>query len=153
MADGEPAPSQPTVTAVHAPVLAVAVTGGQSDFVGKSVDYQITVTNKGDAPANNAKVQIGHPTGGMGTVNAEGVDSNGMVALGDLAPGATKTVKASATSNQGGNVTVMANATGDCADAARGQAVTMFNTIPALLLGRRWTRPTRSRSAPTSSTT
>ena len=133
--DGDAAPSAATATAVHAPMLAVAVTGEPSDFVGKTAPYQITVTNKGDAVAMNTKLQIGHPSGGMGTVNAEGVDGSGMVTIGDLKPGDSKTVNATATSTTGGNVTVIANAMDDCvATPVSGQAVTMFNTIPALLL-------------------
>ena len=134
MADGEAAPTAATMTTVHAPVLTVAVTGGDSDFIGKTVPFKITVTNTGDAVATNAKVQIGHPAGGIGTVNADGVDSSGMVALGDLPPNQPKTIAASATSTQGGNVTVVANAMSDCAQAVSGQAMTMFNTIPAILL-------------------
>ena len=134
MADGEAAPTAPTMTTVHAPMLDVAVTGGDAKYVGQNADFTIVVTNKGDAVAANTKVQIGHPAGSIGTVNADGVDSSGMVSLGDLAPKDSKTIKATATSTQGGNVTVVANAMGDCAPAVTGQAMTMFNTIPALLL-------------------
>ncbi len=133
--DGDAAPAVATSTVVHAPMLAVAVTGEQSDYVGKTANYQIMVTNKGDAVAMNTKLQIGHPSGGMGTVNADGVDASGMVAIGDLKPGDTKTINATATSATGGNVTVIANAMDDCvATPVSAQAVTMFNTIPALLL-------------------
>ena len=133
-ADGDGTQPVATTTAFHAPALAVAVTGGASDYVTKPVAYQIVVTNKGDATATNAMVQIGHPTGGMGTVTAEGVDANGMVSLGDLAPNASKTINATATSATGGTVTVVANATANCSAPANGSAQTMFNTIPALLL-------------------
>ncbi len=133
-ADGDAAPAATTMTNIHAPVLAVAVTGGQTDYVGKSVDYQITVTNKGDAVAKNAMVQIGHKADGIGTVTSTDVDSTGMIPLGDLAPGASVTKTAQATSTQGGTVTVMAKAKATCAEDQMASADTMFNTIPALLL-------------------
>ena len=57
-----------------------------------------------------------------------------MVSLGDMAPGASKTINATATSATGGTVTVLANATANCSAPANGSAQTMFNTIPALLL-------------------
>ena len=132
--DGDAAPAVSTMTTFHAPMLAVAVTGGQSDFVGKMVDYQIMVTNKGDAVAKNAMVQVGHPANGLGTVTSKDVDASGMVPLGDLAPGASKTVTAQATSTQGGTVTVMAMAKATCSPDASGSVDTMFNTISALLL-------------------
>ncbi len=133
-ADGEAAPAAQTMTTFHAPMLAVAVTGGPSDYVGKMVDYQITVTNKGDAVAKNAMVQIGHPQNGIGTVTSKDVDQSGMIPLGDLAPGASVTKTAQATSTQGGTVTVMAVAKATCATDQTASADTMFNTIPALLL-------------------
>ena len=111
--DGDAAPPAATSTLVHAPMLAVAVTGEPSEFVGKSAAYQIVVTNKGDAVAMNSKLQIGRPPGSMGMVNADGVDASGMVVLGDLKPGDSKTINATATSTTGGNVTVIANAMDD----------------------------------------
>ena len=130
--DDENAQPANTVTAVHAPVLAVAVTGGATDYVGKNVPYQIVVTNKGDAPAENTKLQIG--SNGNGVVTADGVDSSGGLVIGELPPNGSKTINASATSNTGGNVTVVANAMADCAAPVSGTAQTMFNTIPAILL-------------------
>ena len=131
--DDEAAQPVSTVTAVHAPMLDVAVTGSANDYVGKQVAYKIVVTNKGDAPANNAKLQVSR-SNTLGSVMVEGIDSSGNLALGDLAPNASKTVNATVTSDQGGTVTVAANASADCASPVSGSAATMFNTIPAILL-------------------
>lgn len=131
--DDEATQPSATTTAVHAPMLDVAVTGEQNEYVGKQATYKIVVTNKGDAPANNAKLQVNH-NNGIGNVVAEGVDSNGIVALGDLPPNGSKTVNVTATSDQGGTVMVAASASADCASPVNGSASTMFNTIPAILL-------------------
>lgn len=130
--DGEATQPQDTKTTVHAPVLAVEVTGGKSDYVGRSVPFQITVTNKGDAPAMNAMVKVGHS--GVGKVTAENVDSTGAISLGDLAPNASKTVTANAMSDAGGAATVIAEANAMCATAVSANGQATFNTIPAILL-------------------
>ena len=135
MAKSDDDAAQPvaTVTAVHAPMLDIAVTGSANDYVGKRVAYKIVVTNKGDASANNAKLQVSR-SNTLGSVMVEGIDSSGNIALGDLAPNASKTINATVTSDQGGTVTVGANASADCASQVSGSSATMFNTIPAILL-------------------
>ena len=135
MADGETVPPVTTLTTVHAPVLTVAVAAVKpTAFVGQTGDFTITVTNTGDTVSPATMVKIGHPNNGIGSVTAEGVDNTGTVNIGDLPPGANKVIKATATSTQGGDVTVIANAMSTCAATVSGQAMTTFNTIPALLL-------------------
>ncbi len=132
--DGDAAPAVATATAFHAPMLTVGVTGPASDYVNHKVAYTVTVTNKGDATAANTKVLIGRSGTGDGVVSADNIDANGVVAVGDLAPGQSKTLSANAMSAAGGTVTVAAEATADCAAKVDATAQTMFNTIPALLL-------------------
>ncbi len=130
--EGESSQAQSTLTAIHAPSLTVELKGSNQDYVGKQVAYKVTVTNKGDAAAQNATLQL--TRSGVGALSAAGVDSSGNVMLGTLAPGASKTIDAIASSDQGGTTGVTANASADCAAAVRQSAETKFMTIPALLL-------------------
>ena len=122
-----------TNTMIHAPVLKVDVSGPQTEYVGKEVDYTITVTNTGDAVSPNTMLQVQH-SAGMGNLSVPNVDNNGMASLGDLAPGKSATVDAKGTSVAGGSVDVVATANSVCAGSVNNKATTMFNTIPAILL-------------------
>ena len=122
-----------TKTMVHAPELAVAVTGPDQQYVNTDAKYTITVTNKGDATSANTKLMVQHSTT-MGNLTMENVDPQGTVTLGDIAPNETKTVTATGQSAAGGAGTVVATASSPCAGEAKNQAMTTFNTIPALLL-------------------
>ena len=131
---GEAAPAQATSTTFHAPELAVAVTGPDSQYVNTDAKYTITITNKGDAPSAGTKLMVQRSRDQLASLNVENADSTGSVDLGTIAPNETKTVMATGQSVAGGNGTVVATAMSPCAGEAKGQVVTMFNTIPALLL-------------------
>ena len=133
--DGESAPEVDTSTTFHAPMLAVALTGGGTNgFVGTTVPYSAVVTNKGDAVAHNVKLQLGHGAGDA-TVVATGVDAGGMVSIGDLQPNqSSNPVSATVTTATAGTVNVIAKATGDCSPDAMANASSVFNTAPSLLL-------------------
>ena len=130
---GAMAQSQATATTVHAPVLMVAVTGPDTQYVNTDAKYTITVTNKGDATSMNTKLTVQHSPA-LSNLVVENVDGSGAVALGDIAPNDTKTVLATGQSAAGGGASVVATADSPCAGEAKAQAMTTFNTIPALLL-------------------
>ena len=134
--DDENAQPANTVTAVHAPVLAVAVTGGATDYVGKNVPYQIVVTNKGDAPAENTKLQIGSNGNGPGGHRRRGGLQSGGLVIGELAAQRVQDRSTPARpATPAGTCTRGRERHAPTAPApVSGTAQTMFNTIPAILL-------------------
>lgn len=121
-------------TIVRQPQLELALVCPQGQtFIGRTLSYEATVTNKGDGPATNAMLMIG-TSGGM-MVNASeagGPNFN----LGTLAPGASK--KVSFTINPGGNFTgqvaVNAKASAYCANEPVQNCTSTVIGIPAQLL-------------------
>jgi len=132
-------------TVVHAPALAMAIKGPEQEYVGKQVNYQIVVTNKGDAPARDATLKL--RASDTGRVVAWNMGGNGEAqlaanrqapraseSLGTINPGESRTITVTAMSNQGGMFTLDADAAARCAPAVTQQTQTRFATIPALLL-------------------
>jgi uncharacterized repeat protein (TIGR01451 family) len=138
---------EPLATATHAPALAVAVKGPDREYVGKSVAYQVTVTNTGDAPASQAALRFGtsdvgrvvavNPINGQQPREAQ-LASAGSAAsgqeLGTIAPGESRQVQVVTTSNAGGVLSLNVDATAACASPARQVVQTQILTVPALLL-------------------
>jgi len=131
-------------TAVREPKLTIAVKGPEQDYVGSKVTYQVTVTNTGDAPARNATLALrSSEAGRVLAVNsvdapearvAAGRTSPNGESLGSIDPGQSRTMNVIAEGNQGGNLTIVADASAACAQRVEGQASTRIVTIPALLL-------------------
>jgi len=129
---------------VREPKLTIAVKGPEQDYVGSKVTYQVTVTNTGDAPARNATLALrSSEAGRVLAVNsvdapearvAAGRTSANGESLGNIDPGQSRTMNVIAEGNQGGNLTIVADATAACAQRVEGQASTRIVTIPALLL-------------------
>jgi len=124
---------------VRQPVLDIskAVTRAEV-FPGRPIDYDITVANKGDAPADGLVVVDTLPAG-TSFVKASDNGSAGAGAvtwnLGTLAPGASKkvsvTVRADAISSSVINkVTARAN----CANPVSAEVAAVVKGIPAILL-------------------
>lgn len=124
-------------TAVHAPKLAIAMTGPASEYVGKAGGYEITITNTGDAAARNttlsatadagAAVQYPAPAAVATSRPAAGAG----YAVGVIEPGASKKVRITARPTVGGPMTVKATAKSDCADAVSATSYTDVKTIAA----------------------
>ena len=138
LADGDlKAESEVTTTVVTQPVLAIEKTGPRMVFLGRSVQYDITVTNKGDAVAANTVVTDTVPAG-VSDIKASngGTLAGGILTwrIGDLAPNASKKVSVAYTPEKGGNYQNTAKATAVCAEAASASAATVAEGIPAVLL-------------------
>jgi len=123
-------------TKVTEPVLAVSKTGPAMRFVGRPVEYNITVTNSGDTPANNTILTDTVPANSQFTAASDGGQFNqGTVTwnLGNLAPGGSRAVTLTLVARTRGTIRNTAVATAACAEA-RGEAETQIEGIPAILL-------------------
>ncbi len=133
--DGLRADASHKVTVVK-PELAITKTGPAERFLGKTATYDISLTNTGDAPANNTVLTDTLPAG-MAFVSASegGQFAGGKVTwnLGTLAAGASKNVSLTARADQMGTMKNLAGATAYCA-AAAAETVTEVRGIPAILL-------------------
>lgn len=134
---GTAAQSADVPTAVHAPKLTVAMTGPESEYVGKSAGYELTVTNVGDAAARNAAVTAG-ADGGAQVAFAASADAPAAFGptqpVGVIEPGKSKKVRVTARPVAGGLMTVRATAKADCAEAVSAAAGTTVQTIAAVAM-------------------
>jgi len=122
---------------VHQPVLAITKTGPDRLFLGRPGTYQITVTNKGDAPAVDTIVEDTIPEGVQGVKASSGGSLSGskiVWQLGTLAINASKTVSVTYTPSKGGTYTNVASAAAVCADAVTATVRTGVEGIAAVLL-------------------
>jgi uncharacterized repeat protein (TIGR01451 family) len=131
------AKSQPVVTVVKQPVLAIAVKCADRVYVGRDVSYEVTVRNTGDAEAKNVTVSSSLPTGCTfvrATESGALQGANVMWNIGSLAPGASRvgvvTIKAGAATS----IRATATAQGLCAPPVSGECSTSVVGIPAILL-------------------
>lgn len=123
-------------TVVRQPVLEVTKTGREMIYVGGTVTYDISVTNKGDAPAKNtvltdvmdASVSFVEATNG-GSASGNRVTWN----IGTLNPGETKSGSVTVKTSQIKTIRDTATATAFCAEASA-SAETAVRGIPAILL-------------------
>jgi uncharacterized repeat protein (TIGR01451 family) len=100
---------------VKAPQLAIAKTCPGVLRVGRPASFKITVTNKGDAPASNTRVEDTIPAGATFVSATDGgTFAGGKVTwnVGTLAPGASKEV--SLTTNVAGQGNLQNNASASC---------------------------------------
>ena len=126
-----------TTTIVRQPVLAISKSGPDRRYLGRSITYEITVVNKGDAPAGNLVVEDRIPAGTRfvsasngGKVEAGKVRWN----LATLMPNRSRKVSVTLMPDREGKVTNAATATAKCAEGMRASASTIVSGIPAVLL-------------------
>jgi len=126
-----------TTTVVRQPVLTIAKTGPAKRYLGRAVAYEITVTNKGDAPAKDLVIEDQLPPG----VKFVSASNGGRAAagrvmwnLGTLMPDRTRKVMATVMPNQAGTLTNTVRATAGCAEGVRASVKTLVAGIPAVLL-------------------
>jgi uncharacterized repeat protein (TIGR01451 family) len=134
---GLKAQSEVTTTAVTQPVLAIEKSGPRKEYLGRSIKYDITVTNKGDAPATETVITDVIPGGVTNPqATAGGVLAGNQVTwnVGTLAPKASKTVSVSYMPAQGGTFSNTAKVTAVCAEAVSASLATEVQGIPAVLL-------------------
>ena len=135
-ADGGLSAEDSCSTVVRQPVLQVTKQGPNMRFVGRPINYEVTVTNTGDSPANNTVLTDRLPAGATLVSASDNPQQGGGTLtwqLGTMAPGASKTVNVTVTSSVTGRLTNTATATATCAEAT--DAVeTEVRGIPAILL-------------------
>ncbi|MCG8409558.1 MAG: DUF11 domain-containing protein [Phycisphaerales bacterium] len=134
--DGGLTASAECTTVVRQPVLVVTKSGPNVRFIGRPAEYQITVSNKGDAPARDT-VLVDDAPGGLEFIQASdnGSMSGGRVTwqLGTLQPGASKTVTARYKALRQGSIRNTATAKAYCAEATAASEMAVKG-IPAILL-------------------
>ncbi len=124
-------------TRVTQPALQVSKQMVPTQYLGRNVDYDITVSNSGDAIARNLVVDESVPSGAkVNSVSDNGhIDAGHIVwNLADLAPKQSQTVKVSLQPQAVGEVATSTQATAYCADAANAMGKTAVVGIPAILL-------------------
>jgi uncharacterized repeat protein (TIGR01451 family) len=126
-----------TTTIVRQPVLAISKTSPEKRYLGRPVTYEITVSNKGDAPAENLVVEDHMPTGTKfvsasdgGRLRADKVVWN----LGVLSAGSSRKVSLTISPQEAGDLTNTTMATATCAMGVSASARTTVEGIPAVLL-------------------
>ena len=124
------------MTAVRKPVLVLTKRGPEYRFVGRPATFQITVSNEGDAPADNTVLFDSLPAGTQfmsatndGQLSGDQVSWN----LGTLMPGASRSVEVTLKANQRGTIRNAATAQAVCAQASA-PATLEIRGIPAILL-------------------
>ena len=129
--------STPARVTVRQPVLDITKTGPADRFMGRPIPYQITVTNRGNANAQNLVVSDTVPAG-MSFVSADsrGVLSGNRVVwnLPALAPNQSQVVNVAYNANRLGTFVNQAVAETICADPVSASARTTVRGIAAVLL-------------------
>jgi len=126
-----------TTTVVRQPVLVITKTGPEKRYLGRSVTYEITITNKGDAAAEKLVVEDQLPTGVKSVIASNGGRPMGgkvVWNLGTLAPERSKKVSLTLSPMKAGSITNTAMATATCAQGVRASATTSVEGISAVLL-------------------
>lgn len=132
--------SNMTETIISQPVLAIKETCPAAKFIGKSLTYDITISNTGDGIAKDTVIVATIPEntqfkkssgGGMYTHSSPGVVT---WKVGDLAPGETKDVTMKLQLDEPGTLFTMATAKAYCAETASDSCRTELEGIPAVLL-------------------
>lgn len=120
---------------VGKPALVVSKKGPSKRFLGRPAEFEVTVSNTGDAPARNT-VLVDYPDGGKITEVSDGGRSAGGQAswtLGTIEPGASRTVHVTVKPTRIGTLRNTATATAYCAEASA-TAELSVKGIPAILL-------------------
>lgn len=126
-----------TTTIVRQPVLSITKTGPELRYLGRSVTYEITVANKGDAPAKNLVVEDKVPLGTQFVSASDGGRlMQGKVTwnLGTLSPERSRRVSVTVKPDKIGTLSNRASATATCAEGVNASAKTVVAGIPALLM-------------------
>jgi len=134
---GLTAESAETTTIVSLPVLTIDNKGPRKAYLGRTVTYEITVSNRSDVPAKNTVIEDSIPEGVTSIEASEGAKLSGsklVWELGTLAPGTYKNVRVSYMPNQAGTLTNNAIATAYCSEAVNAFVETLVTGISAVSL-------------------
>lgn len=125
------------VTTVRQPKLTIVNTGPKRQYLGRSVTYEIVVTNKGDGSARDTVVEHNIPPGATSVEATSGARLSGSKVvweLGTLAPDASKQMRLSYTPIDVGALMNTATATAYCAEGVTASVETSISGIPAVRL-------------------
>jgi len=123
--------------AVQEPRLEISKNGPTKDFIGAPLDYEITVTNTGNAAARDTVLTESMPRGAefeRATLDGRATGDRVTWRLGTLNPGESKTVAVRMRVDREGRFTNTAMVTAYCATEARAEVQTMLTGIPGLLI-------------------
>ena len=135
-ADGGLTARDSATTAVRKPVLVITKTGPETTRNNRPVTYEITVANKGDAPADDTVVVDVVPAGAMfAEATEEGQFAGGKVTwqLGTLDVGESRTVSVTFKAVQIRTLRNVTTVTAVCAEATA-EASTVVEGVPSILL-------------------
>jgi len=124
-------------TVVKEPVLELVQDCPGTEFIGRTICNDFTVTNSGNGVAKNAVVRVNLPAG-VQFVSGDGgqYDNRGTVvfSLGDMAAGASKKLKVCYQPTSQGPHKVTSSASAYCAKQVNADCTTQIKGIPAILL-------------------
>ncbi|MCA3006390.1 MAG: DUF11 domain-containing protein [Phycisphaerales bacterium] len=130
---GLTASSNTVAVAVTQPALQVTCKPGAQAFIGRDSSFEFTVQNTGDAASKNTVLTVALPAGVTAASMSDGgaAAGNGVTFnLGDLAPGASKTVNLAVRGGSAGQIAATATVTGTCAAAANTSCNVQFVGVP-----------------------
>lgn len=131
------ASSAPVTTVVRKPVLSIKKEGPSKKFIGRTVTYNITVTNTGDGIAKDTVIQDVLAAGLKMVRASDGgqlADGKVIWKVGTLQPKASKKVSVTAMGEDAGMFSNTAVAKAYCADQVSDSVQTQYKGIPAILL-------------------
>ncbi|MEL6739357.1 MAG: DUF11 domain-containing protein [Planctomycetota bacterium] len=131
------AQSNTTNTVITAPALAIQADCTDRQFIGRNFTHQYTVRNTGNGACVDSMVSIDLPAGATVVSTSEGGNVSGGRAtwnLGDMAPGASRTVSVTMTASQSGSFRSSATVNCACSEPASDTCTTEMRGIPAILL-------------------
>lgn len=134
---GVKASSNTVSTTVREPVLTIAMSGPSKKFIGRTTDYEITVTNTGDGEARDLSIENTLPAGSTFVRASDGGKPGGSKVrweVESLAPKASKKVSVTIKATEAGKLRTAAKAKAYCADEVAAAATTTYEGIPAILL-------------------
>ncbi len=135
-ADGGLSAEASCKTVVGQPALAITKNGPATRFIGRPVQYDISVKNAGDIDAVNTVVTDTLPQGAQfveATAGGQYADGRVTWNVGTLAPGASKDMSVTVKFATAGDVKDVVTATATCTEA-NAEASTKIEGIPAILL-------------------
>jgi uncharacterized repeat protein (TIGR01451 family) len=131
---GLTANSQTVSTDVRTPALVVTMSAPAERFIGRPVEYTITVRNSGDAVAKNTTLVEKLPSSAKVVSSSNGGADVGTAIrwdLGSINPGEEKTVTMIVTSTEKGDLRAEAMASAYCAEG-NGNTTTAIKGVPGI---------------------
>lgn len=129
--------SDATQTIVTQPTLQISKIGPEREYLGRKVDYTITVTNTGDSPATNTILEDRVPAGVTNIIVSDGgrVEGDSVTwDLGTIGIDRSRNVMVSYIPARAGTFSSQATALATCAEGVTASVDTSIKGVPAILL-------------------